>query len=149
MSDRLIAFSKTSQAKITNRGVNYEVRVGQRSKQTRHTEYHAILLITAIGFITYPSFPFTSVRGHVMVAHFSRGRSTRSRKWAKRGESRAEKENKLSPFKSLFISKCKLPLNRSVGVVLPLFGASPLIGLCAPWRHRVAGVTYNFKHAEL
>jgi len=31
MSDRLNAFSKTSQAK-TNRGVNYEVRVGQRSK---------------------------------------------------------------------------------------------------------------------
>lgn len=33
----------------------------------------------------------------------------------------------------------------------PVWGCklSPLIGLCAPWRHRAAGVTYNFKHAEL
>lgn len=102
----------------------------------------------------YNACSFTSVRGHaidVTVEHFSRGRSTRSKKWAKRGD-RARKR-RIDDHRSNRRSYpgASSPWTGWWGLFHPCLGLklSPLIGLCAPWRHRATGVTYNFKHAEL
>lgn len=102
----------------------------------------------------YNACSFTSVRGHaiyVTVEHFSRGRSTRSKKWAKRGDRARKRRTDDHRSNRRSYSGASSPWTGRWGLFHPCLGRkfSLLIGLCAPWRHRATGVTYNFKHAEL
>lgn len=91
-----------------------------------NSSHRAIRLITAIGFITpahSPTYEGTSLTLRLNIFHVGEVRDRGCEQRGKGDGSLAEKENRRSPFESPFMSRCKLPLNRSVGAVLPLFRA--------------------------
>lgn len=103
----------------------------------------------------YNAFPFTSLRGVCHRRHgwtfFTWAKYAVEEVKSKKGD-RAQ-ENRRSPF----ISRCKLPLNRSVGAVLPLFGgASSALWLVsvprdvtAPLALRITSSTRSFEFSQL
>lgn len=100
-----------------------------------------------------PAHSPARVRHDVTVEHFSRRRSMRLRKWTKRGDRDRAQKRRTSDRRSNCRScpGASSPWTDRWGPFYPCLGRklSSLIGLCAPWRHRAAGVTCNFKHAEL
>lgn len=152
----LVSFLNANQATTANRGVNYEVRAGYRSK---------LVIPNAIsrhpfnnGDRFYNASPFTNMRG---VCH--RRHSWTFFTWAKyvaeevREKGDRAQEDVRSSFESPFMTRCKLPLNRSVGAVLPLYGgASSALWLVpvphdvtAPLALRITSSTRSFEFSQL
>ena len=137
---------------ITNWGVNYEIRVGQRNKLVTSNTISCHPFNNGGRF--YTTCPFTSEdtssTSRLNIFHVGEVCGWGS---AKRWEGDCAQKRRTGDRRSnrRWCPDASSPWTDRWGLFYPCLGRKlcPLIGLSALWRHRAVGVTRNFKHAEL